>query len=76
MTDGANEQILQAIKELSGQMNDGFRKIDERFEAMEKRFDSMEAKQQKMQHSIDILAGRSIDNEADIAGIKKAIGQY
>lgn len=89
MTNDQNKQILQAIKELNIQMNAGFRKVDERFEAvdkrldamdrrfddMDKRFDDMEAKQEKMQNSIDILASRGLDNEADIVGIKKAIGQ-
>lgn len=81
MTDDPNKQILQAIKELNNQMNEGFQKIDEcfeaideRFVAMDKRFDNMEAKQEKMQNSIDILASRGLDNEADIVGIKKAIG--
>lgn len=89
MTDKQSEQILQAIKELNDQMNEGFRKVDQRFEEvdrrfeamdkrfdkMDQRFDNMETRQQKMQNSIDILARRGLDNEADIIGIKKAIGQ-
>lgn len=82
MTDKQNEQILQAINELNAQMNEGFKNVDRcfevvdnRFEKIDKRFDEMEKKQEKMQNSIDILARRGLDNEADIASIQKTIGQ-
>src|SRR5699024_806739 len=103
MSDMQSEQILQAIKELNDQMNDGFRKVDKRFEEVDKRFkqidkrfeevdkrfeqidkrfdeidkrfDNVEARQEKMQNGFDILVKREMDNEADIVGIKKAIGQ-
>lgn len=41
MTNEQNDQIMQAIKELHEQMNDGFVKIDKRFEEVDKRFDLM-----------------------------------
>src|SRR5699024_5301124 len=104
MSGEQTEQILQAIKELSDHMNEGFQKndqrfeevdkrfeaidkrfeeidqrfdaIDKRFEDMDKRFDNMEAKQEKMQNGFDILVKREMDNEADIRGIKKAMGPH
>src|SRR5699024_585484 len=52
-----------------------FEQIDKRFDEIDKRFDNVEARQEKMQNGFDILVKREMDNEADIVGIKKAIGQ-
>src|SRR5699024_9713116 len=42
MTNEQNDQIMQAIKELHEQMNDGFVKIDKRFEEVDKRFEEVD----------------------------------
>lgn len=44
MTNEQYDQIMQAIKELHNQMQDGFAKIDKRFEEVDKRFDAMDEK--------------------------------
>ncbi|WP_010530167.1 hypothetical protein [Lentibacillus jeotgali] len=42
MTNEQNDQIMQAIKELHDQMNDGFARVDKRFEEVDKRFEDVD----------------------------------
>ncbi|MFD1360073.1 hypothetical protein [Lentibacillus salinarum] len=81
MRDVANNQVLQAIKELQDQMNAGFEKVnnrfeqvDKRFEAIEKRLDQMDTKIDGVQDGVDLLAKRTWNNEKDIHIMKRRMG--
>jgi len=55
MTNEQNDQIMQAIKELHEQMNDGFVKIDKRCEEVDKRFKEVDKGFEEVDKRFDLM---------------------
>ncbi|QKY68698.1 hypothetical protein [Lentibacillus sp. CBA3610] len=77
----SDNQVLQAIKELQDQMNEGFEKVDKRFEQVDKRFESLEKRVDQMdtkidgvQAGVDLLARKTWKNEQEVFIMKRSMG--
>ncbi|MEL3960265.1 hypothetical protein [Lysinibacillus endophyticus] len=82
-----NNQILQAILELSSKMDVKFTELSERIDKLELRFDLLEQKVDKnhqtilnkldqVEYRIGVLADEYITVKADVKKLKKVTGIY
>ena len=57
-----HKEILKRIDQLSADMREGFRKVDERFEKVDERFEKLEQKMDERFESMDKKFDRKIEN--------------
>ncbi|WP_261130944.1 hypothetical protein [Bacillus sp. Marseille-Q3570] len=66
-------QILQAIKELQDQMNEGFNGLNTRIDKLENRMGRLEEGQQDIHEQLELLVEEHWQNKTDIRKLKKTI---
>lgn len=70
MSDMANNQVLQAIKELQDQMNAGFEKVNERFEQVDRRFEEIDKRFVDVDKRFEAIENRLVGMDAKIDGVQ------
>ncbi|MGG1630211.1 hypothetical protein [Rossellomorea sp. NRS-1567] len=68
------DQVLQAIRELQGQMTRFEDNMNERMTKLEKRMDKLEDNQQDTQDNITILVKENWEHKKELHKVKRRVG--